>query len=155
VGAAVLAGGVLLATKGGDGEDGGSTPAGPSLSGRWVGTTNRSVASNGTVVNTCTEEMTLDAQQAGTTLTGTLTTGTATCTATIPGLPPVVTNPPGGSVPIAGTVSGSQVQFSFTTTSNCPPSQFTGTVSGTTLTGTIRYTCLNVTETTNWTAQRR
>jgi hypothetical protein len=155
VGAAVLAGGVLLATKGGDGEDGGSTPANASLSGRWVGTTNRTVTNNGSLINTCTEEMTLDAQQAGTSLTGTLTTGTATCTASIPGLPPLVTTPPGGTAPITGTVTGSQVQFSFTTSSNCPPSQFTGTVSGNTLTGTIRYACLNVTETTNWTAQRR
>jgi hypothetical protein len=155
-GAAVVAGGVLLATKGGDGgSDGASTPSGPSLSGRWVGPTNRTITSNTTLVNTCTEEMTLDAQQTGTNLTGTLSTGTATCTASVPGLPPIVTNPPGGSAPIAGTVSGSQVQFSFTTTPNCPPATFTGSVSGTTLAGTIRYTCSTVTETTTWTAQRR
>jgi hypothetical protein len=156
VGAAAVAGAVLVATKGGGGgESGGSTAAAPSFSGRWVGTTNRTVASNGTLVTTCTEEMTVDAQQAGTSVTGTLTAGTATCTASVPGLPPIVTNSPGGTAPIAGTATGSQVQFTFTTTPNCPPSQFTGTFTGDALAGTFRYTCLNVMETTTWTAQRR
>ena len=157
IGAGVVGAGVAVAAAaGGGGSDANGSTSGTAsnLSGRWTGTTTRAITSNGIAVQTCTEPITLDLTQSGQALSGTITSGTASCTlaVAIPGLGTI--SSPGGSAPVSGTVAGSQVQFTFGANANCPPYEVTGAVAGSTITGGLRYACANVTETGTLTVSR-
>lgn len=145
--AATVAGvaGTLAAVKWGTG--GHSSPV---LVGRWIGPTNETVSSGAVPVRTCTELRTLDANQMGEYISGTITLGARTCTRLSGGGAGAPSS--AAVVSFSGTSDAGYIQFTFTSDTSCPPTQFMGTLVGTTLSGAFRQTCQPLTEVTAWTA---
>ena len=60
---------------------------------------------------------------------------------------------PRAVVSFSGTSDAGHIQFTFNQDTACSPTEFTGTLVGTTLAGTFRRTCPPLTEVTAWTAR--
>ena len=159
-GVALAAGGGSDSDSSGSGGNGGGNPGGGgggntgggavNLSGNWSGPWTTSFSSPGIGSGTCTSDVALVITHSGASLTATGTSGASQCNVALPGGGNIVQG--GGSGTLSGTASGGNLSFTIPFgDASCPPFQYTGTYTATTMTGTMTNTCNLQGVQLNWT----
>ena len=147
-GAVVAAGVVAAAASGGDdGPDGGNGGGATDLTGNWSGPWTSTVTGAGLPAATCAFDVSMVVRHSGGTFTATGTSGGGQCA--VPGGGVAAG---GGSGTLTGTASGGRLAFSLPFgDAACPPFQYTGTYTASSMSGTMTNSCNIGGTQLNWT----